>query len=280
MTSSKKHILEELAQCLSQKATADQVVTQTLALLQKVDQRRREHPHDRQRWDARAKDLEESLLENKGRVTVLDQRILELTQEPEPSTSPQEAVADSSKDMMVPELPDPETLESAAKAAHEGPEIHPNVLAAQRMLDLPLFKLPEAPLEDYILAKLFMESSESKSLNSEKRSELSRRIMIYDRSVDQRRQVEHPTESPQERREQMLLRAALDKCLKNQVGTLTLDEINIIIGCYDILLQQADEQSSNDRLVGIVNEAIDKICATWKNMEYLKKSVKKVREKG
>lgn len=271
MTNVKDKFFEELNRHLAEKATEDQVIEQILALLAKVDQRRREHPRDRRRWDVRADDLEETLLESKRRQAFLEQRVIELTRKLEAYIASQDKEADTLNDTMVPELPD--TMEAGTGSTP--PEGRGNVQAAQRILDLPLFKLQDAPLEDFILAKLFLESKESITLSRENREDLTKRIKIYDRSVDRRQQADRSSESATERRRQLVLREALDKCLRNQVGSVTLDEINIIVACYDMLLQEeGHDHSPDDRLLVIVNDAIDKICATWTRMERLQRGVK------
>ena len=86
MSNAYEKLVEELDQCIADKAKEDLVVGQTLALLEKVDQRRREHPLDRPRWDLRADDLEKSLHESQRRLAYLEQRVLELTRKIESPT--------------------------------------------------------------------------------------------------------------------------------------------------------------------------------------------------
>ena len=68
----------------------------------------------------------------------------------------------------------------------------------------------------------------------------------------------------------MRIRRALEKCRNNQMGALSLDDIDLIIGCYDMIAQGEKSANEGDRLLDTINDAIDYICTSWSKLESLR----------
>jgi len=247
-------------------------ISETTELLAKVDIRRRQNPIDRRRWNARADVLEASLFESQRRLNWLNQSILETERKLEALDSP-EAALDLNSVEEIGEEP------AAAKEFSRSDLMSPQQAGAQRILDLPLFKVKDAPLEDFALAKSFRDTGAPAILGKEKTDELIKRIGIYDRSIDNSKRTARKGPTQEERRHQMLIRRALDKCRSNQMGALTLDDIDLIIGCYDMLMQGSTTPDEGDRLLELINRAIDHICNSWSKLEILREAMD-VHEEG
>lgn len=239
-------------------------ITETTEILSKVDVRRRQNPQDRRRWDARADDLEEGLFESQRRLNLLKQNILD--------TERKLAALDIS-DASTETLEEMVGEEAVSQEAAPDDLLSPQQAAAIRILDLPLFKVKDAPLEDFVLAKSFRDTDAPAVLGKARTEELIKRIGIYDRSADNSRRSQRRGSSQEERREQILIRRALDKCRNNRMGALTLDDIDLVIGCYDMLMQGADSPDEGDRLLELVNGAIDHICTSWSKLEVLREAM-------
>lgn len=255
MAEKNEELLELLQRHVNEKTSEERAVADTLDLLRKVDSRRHQNPRDRRRWDARANDLEESLMESRRRLAWAEQRIVEERRklaEPDEAPAKPPASAAANKDI------------GEARS-----ELPPARQAIERILSSPLFKVVGLRLQDFVLAKLFLEASGNKSLGKARAGELEKRIRIYDRSMAQTKAPARG-KPPKERREQMLIRRALDKCRNNQIGTLTVSEIDIIIASYDLIAGHNSGPDDGDRLLVLVNDAIDEICEKWSRLGSLR----------
>lgn len=275
MDSPRETLRALLAQYRKDRQVEKRTIVETMELLGKVDTRRRENPQDRRRWDTRANDLEEGLLESKRRLGWLDQHVLEAVRKLEAldASDGSDGVGDASSDTTVQEFVEEEVASGGSKGSSLSDLLSPQQAAAVRILDLPLFKVKDAPLEDFALAKLFRDSDAATVLGRKKTEELIKRIGIYDRSTDSSRRSERKGPTQEERRHQMLIRRALDKCRNNQMGALTLDDIDLLIGCYDLLMQGTNSADEGDRLLELVNRAIDHICTSWSKLERLREAM-------
>ena len=162
-------------------------------------------------------------------------------------------------------------------AKRDGPD-DDALKAALHILGVPLFKVSELPLQHFVLAKMFCESEGAAQLEKGKIEELTRRIKMYDRSEQSRSRTKRTAVSQEERRHQLLIRKALDKCRSHRMGALTLQEIDIIIGCYDMIVQRDEPSSEDARLLDLINRSIDYICTTWSRLETLRESMDARRE--
>lgn len=281
MSEAHSRLLEQRLVLEEEKLREEGVVMETSALLEKVDQRRREHPEDRRRWDSRANDLEEALLEGRRRLGVTRQRIVDIKRKIETQRSTggaaEDAEAESAESTSkvgdaLPDSPGEIALDKRAEAQRNETATRIRE-ATRRVLSAPRFKLQELPLEDFVLAKMSLDPKAAAPLNRTQADELKQRIKIYDRSVERQRREPRSGPSPEERRQQMVIRKAIEKCRTNQLGSLTLHEIDILIGCYDLVTQKSDANGEDDRLVELINDAIDRICSTWSQMEKLREAM-------
>ena len=277
MDRSLEDLLEQVRLVDGRMNREEHAIAETNALLEKVDRRRRENPGDRRRWDSRANDLEEALIDSRRRLSVAEQRIVDLNREIDSRPGAVEsAVAAADEKTASIHVPSDDGARPAEVGVSEkdskaqGMEVVKRVReAAQQLLDTPRFKLSDLPLQELVLAKMFRESKASASMGKARLEELTQRIKICERSVEHRGRPSRPLPSRSERRQQLLIRRALEKCRTNQLGALTLHEIEIIIGCYDLLVQKVHRGRDDDRLLGLINDAIDKVCASWSRLEKL-----------
>jgi len=250
---------EELARALAEKrqerAVEQQALSDSLALLNRVDEQRRANPETESRWDKRIGYLKDALDESRGRIAALDASIRET------ETRLREGVA---------------SLPEAAPAVfprQDDPGLPTQRrLAAERIVNASFVKLEAVPLEDYVLARAFMASEESATWARERKEELRRRIGIYDRRAERERMQNRPRQSVEERRQQVLLRMVLDKCRAQAYSSLTLGEIDLLIHGCDLLAQHRVTYDDQDRLNEIVNKALDEICQRWAKLETIKSS--------
>jgi hypothetical protein len=142
--------------------------------------------------------------------------------------------------------------------------------AADRVLNAPVFRIESVPLEDFALARAFLDSADSRGMPREAREELVRRIGIYDRRVERERLSGKPRTTLDERRQQVLLRQVIDKCATESFAGLTLGEIDLLIHSYNLLVGRGGELAGDDRLLEIVNRAVDEVCMRWASLERLR----------
>jgi len=250
---------EQLARALAEKrrerAVEQQALTDSLALLNRVDEQRRANPETESRWDKRIGYLKDALDESRGRIAALDIAIRDL----ETRLRDGVPVLSESAPAVFPRQDDPVLPVQRRQAA-------------ERVVNSPLVKLEAVPLEDYVLARAFLASEESAAWARERREELRRRISIYDRRAERERLQTRPRQSIEERRQQVLLRNVLDKCRAQAYSSLTLGEIDLLIHGCDLLAQHRVTYDDEDRLNDIVNKAMDEICQRWAKLETLKNS--------
>lgn len=248
---------EELARTLADKrrerAVEQQAITDTLALLNRVDEQRRANPEAEGRWDKRIGYLKDALDESRGRIAAIDGTIRDL----EKRLRDREINVSEPAPAAFPRQDDPALPEQRR-------------LAAERVVTAPLVKLESIPLEDYVLARSFMASDDAAQWTNVRREELRRRIGIYDRRAERERLQSRPRPSVEDRRQQVLLRNVLDKCRAQAYSSLTLGEIDLLIHGCDLLAQHRVTYDDEDRLNDIVNKAVDEICQRWAKLETIK----------
>jgi hypothetical protein len=146
--------------------------------------------------------------------------------------------------------------------------------AAERVLGAPVFQIEQLALEDFALAKAFLDSTSSRTIPRDRRDELARRIAIYDRRSERARLNARPRQTLEERRQQVVLRQIIDKCRAGSFSALTLGEIDLLIHSHDLLMRHAGSPAEEDRLVDVVNRAVDEICARWAHLDRLKQALR------
>ncbi len=247
-----KEMERDLARKRKERDIETQAIADALALLEKVDEQRRSHPHDRRRWDRRADSLEHLLEESRRRVNWLELAIRDL-------------------EKRLAEITDADNVPKSfarTKAAARSWDVDPHMLgkrrqSAERVLGAPVFKLDEVPLEDFALAKAFLESDEAAQFARERREELRRRIGIYDRRSERQRATLRTTPTVEDRRQQVLLRNVLEKCRAGKYASVTLGEIDLLINSYALIVQQPEIFGDRDRLLGLIDNAVDAVCERW-----------------
>lgn len=259
MADSREELEQELEQRIAERTVQGRVLSDTRALLERVDERRRTRADDRRRWDDRADVLEEALADGRRRMGRIEL-----------------AIADLGKRLDGLRSAGPE---SPALADPFPPDDPPSLIdsrrrAAELVLGAPIFRIEQMALEDFALAKAHLDSTASRTMPREHRDELTRRIAIYDRRAERERFAAKPRATIEERRQQILLRQIIDKCRAGSFGLLTLGEIDVLIHSYDLLMQQAKSPDDEDRLVEVLNRAIDEICGRWASLDRLRLSLR------
>jgi len=228
-------------------------VTDTLALLARIEDQQRADPANEGRWTKRVEYLRDVLDASRERIATIEAAIREL-----------EASGEAAPAETPPTLP---------RAADTG-LIDLRREGAERVIGAPIFKLESLPLEDFALARAFLAAKESAAWPRDRRDELRRRIGIYDRRAERDRLQARPRPSVDERRQQLLLRNVLDKCRAQAYASLTLGEIDLLIHSCDLLVQNAAEVDQDDRLFELVNRAVDEVCQRWSKLESIKDALR------
>lgn len=260
MAETRDDMQRDLARKREERELEAQAIADALALLEKVDGQRREHPEDRRRWDRRADSLERLLEESRRRLNWLDLAIKDLEKKVAGVIQVEEEsgalVVDPGANRATP----PDIDLTLAKRRHE---------SAERVLNAPVFKLDEVSLEDFALAKAFLDSPEAKSFARDRREELRRRIGIYDRRSERQRLGKRSTPTVDERRQQALLRNVLEKCRAGTYPSVTLGEIDLLINSYALIVQHPEIFGDRDRLFGLIDNAVDAVCERWAQLRRL-----------
>lgn len=250
---------EELARALAEKRrereVEQQALTDSLALLNRVDEQRRANPEAEGRWDKRVGYLKDALDESRGRIATIDA-----------------AIRDLEKRLREGAVAIPETAPAIFPRQDDPALPVQRRQAAERVVGAPVVKLDSIPLEDYVLARAFLASDDAAQWTNVRREELRRRISIYDRRAERERLQNRPRQTVEERRQQVLLRNVLDKCRAQAYSSLTLGEIDLLIHGCDLLAQHRVTYEDEDRLNEIVNKAVDEICMRWAKLEAIKNS--------
>ncbi len=255
MTDSRDDLERELEQRIADKTEQERLISDTRALLERVDERRRRQTRERRRWDDRADALEAALTDGRARLGWTKQAIADLGRRLDGLRSA-DAGSPAISSVLPPEEPEP--LGEQRRRA------------AEQILGAPVFRIEHIALEVFALAKAYLDSTASRAMPREQRDELARRIAIYDRRAERERFAARPRMTVEERRQQILLRQIIDKCRAGSLALLTLGEIDLLIHSYDLIVQQAKSADDEDRLVEVINRAVDEICARWASLERLR----------
>lgn len=234
-------------------------------LLSKADQRRRDRRGDRRRWNRTVDNLERTLLERKSRLVGCEQEIIRFTRKLDETEDASEAPpeeADSEETLS--DKPE-EAIEAEAESAVEASPSNAQELtsdefelAAEYMLTIPLKEVGDISLQEVGLVKTFLESEASSGLSAKKRKALGRRIERYDREKE-RKEAAKADSDRKERRQQILLRSALDRCASDQIGSLTLNEIELIANCFEIVSSHSKKADEDAHLKAILEKAVRQI---------------------
>lgn len=264
MADAHETLLQKLKQHERERDNESEAVSAALSLLDRVDRRKADEQHDRRMWDLRADFLEETLIESRGRFAYLEQRIAEIIQK----------LNEDGKEASAKQEGDGRKLTEAIEASTGAQRsvatlIREQQAALDRILTSAPFKLKELPLQDFALAKLFLDSTDAKSLDKKKRDDLIKRIKIFDRRAEREQQASKKGVPIEDRRRQILIRNALDKCMNNKMDNLTLGEIDLLMNCCELIAQQDETSFEDDRLLHLLNKAMDDICRLWSRMQLL-----------
>ncbi len=121
------------------------------------------------------------------------------------------------------------------------------------MLNTPQEALGELTLQEIGLAKSYLETASrlgGATLNLTVLRERIAHCEHHDPSVAA------PGDSRQDRRAQVMLRNALEKCARDQMDDLTLIEVDLIANCCEVMLQRGIQSPNEARLRGLLGQAV------------------------
>lgn len=230
MRATKNEIREELAVLVQEQAETQANLLRVRELLERADQRKKDNPEEARNWNKKLDRLEETLLREKSRLARCEQDIVAAHRNLEDIERKQEAPA--------PDAPGEDTFEGATRRA----------LAHQEEDTV------DASLEEAALVRTALESREEARPEDHITRALARRVEQYKSEPDAARETQRGL-----RRKQHLLRDAIEKCVSDQIGTVTLDEIHLLTNCYAIVRERDSESEEDRRLSEVLEQAIARL---------------------
>jgi hypothetical protein len=245
MTTPGKQMLSDVSRLEQEHAHERNTVDHIRALLIRADARRAQEPDNVRRWNRVLDNLETALDEAKGRLERCETRLNQARQAECESTSLADGDAPSSlaevDSRPAPFLPaQPGNAEASA--------------AAQFLLQAPLDTVENAPLEQVALARNYLSwrSRTGHANGDEKRLAGRIELAIQGRTPG-------ASSTVRERRQQFILRAAVDKIVAGRVDSMTFRELELVVSSYTVLVQRPERTVSEERLVWILAKAAGEV---------------------
>ncbi len=233
-----KHQLQALRERLAQEEETLQRVTD---LLNKADARRLNEPKDQRKWNEILTNLEHSLDLAKARISQTKQEIGLLIRQIEKETSSTFDDDDKFWESSTVESP----LKDFKAVSNE---------AAQRIIDLPIDEISRLTLDqvDQMHKQISAENaaaSESPKHKNKPTVFLPPEDEVYDDEYDE--QV-----TPKESQSQIVLRNAIAKIQAHRIDSMTAEEIQLTITCYNKFVKIKNPSPRDERLRRIIGAAI------------------------
>ncbi len=229
MLTTEEEFMQELAVLTREQEETLSNLIRVRDLLDRADQRKKDNPSDARSWNKKLDNLEESLLREKSRLARCEQDIRYTRSKLEEfKTKP---------DAPVPDAPgDDPTFE---EATHEA-------LAHQEK------DAVDASLEEAGLVQTALESQDDDDPEDHIKRVLVRRVQLYKNGNSST-----PTVSQRDlRRQQHLLRNVIKKCTPEQIGTVTINEIHLVVNCYAIMTERATISEEDRRLCEVIEQVV------------------------
>jgi len=258
MSKAEAKIREELRELEKRKAEADAAVVHILQLLETADERRK--TEDERRWNRLLDHLENALDLTRSRVTMYVQEIRsrerQLDELRQTGVTPPSASSLAGSD-----------LEEGILSGAQLPTAH--IQAAEQILAMSLEDLGNLTLEEVaaLTERLHEGASagfepgapEPESGQSPPRKETALAARIE--HAKQKRQAlaaQHraPPPSFQERRRQKLLRDAITNVKSGDMGSMTLEEIELVMNCHKAVAEREHPSESDVRLKDMLAPAL------------------------
>ncbi len=250
MHSDTQNAREKLERLVQQRVQHKENLNTVLALLDKADRRRIAEPGNSHRWNKVLDNLESCLDEAKAKLESCELAIHRLEREIQGEKSPDVDTAPSlaarpelSKEEM--DLLDGVGLFSAA-----------SMEAAKRILSMSLEDVSHLTLEE--VATLHSQiADENTQAGGVLPGHLAGRIELANQIQAEEAAKPAPGILPPERRQQAILRAAIDKISANRLNTLTEEETRLVISSYELLCSRLTVGPKDERLKRILGAAVN-----------------------
>jgi hypothetical protein len=214
---------------LEKREKRQDVVEETLKLIGRAEERHRNDKKRRRKWNRILIRLEDSLLEAKKAVAECDTLMeVERGREEKPAEEPE-------------------------RKEVQPPDADAEALAAYRVVDTPVEGLADISLEDVALAQAYMARDSYAAHDEGFKRTLAAKLELA--SQLPRAQSSVPKEA--ERRNQPLLREAIERMQTGGVGAISDDELDLLVNCYTILSNKIVPTTNNNRLLELISRTIE-----------------------
>ena len=212
------------------------VAEETLKLIGRAEERHRNDKKNRRKWNRILIRLEDSLLEAKKAVAECD-TLMEVER-----GRGEKPVEEPDREGAQPEQP---------------PDADPEALAAYRIVETLVEGLADISLEDVALAQAYMARDSYAAHDEGFKRTLAAKLELA--SQLPRSQGLAPNQA--ERRDQGLLREAVEKMQAGEIGAMSDDELDLLVSCYTILSNKLVPTTNNNRLLEIISRTIEPLRA-------------------
>ena len=228
-------------------------------LLSRADARREAEPENYRKWNRVLDNLEAALSEAKFELERCDRcienerrwhQMLEETGVPAEEILPQPCTPPDGSDVITRENPgNPEAA-----------------TAARMLLETPLETVEAAPLEQVALAQTYLAWRRKSGLANGADRRLAGRIELAIQGRNGKAAKPTVTRTLQERRQQRALRDVVAKIQWKRLDTLTIRDLELAVECCTVLAQRPGLDSSEQRLKGILLQAITEVDRSLNNL--------------
>ena len=232
MLTTEEEFMQELAVLTREQEETISNVIRVRHLLDRADQRKKDNPSEARSWNRKLDNLEESLLREKSRLARCEQDIRYTRRKLDEFKTKPEAP--------VPDAPGEET--TFEEATH-------------RALTHQEEEAVDASLEEAGLVQTALGSQDDDDPEDHIKRVLVRRVQLY-----KNEDSPIPTESQRAlRRQQHLLRKVITKCTPEQIGTVTVNEIHLVVNCYAIIKERSADSEEDRRLCDLIERSVRRL---------------------
>jgi len=218
---------------LEKREKRQDVVEETLKLIGRAEDRHRNDKKQRRKWNRILIRLEDSLLEAKKAVAECDTLMeVERGRAEKPAEEPEREPA-------------------------QPPDADPEALAAYRIVDTPVEGLADISLEDVALAQAYMARDSYAAHGEGFKRTLAAKLELAGQLP--RAQSAPPKQT--ERRNQPLLREAIQKMQTGGIEKMSDDELDLLVNCYTVLSNRLVPTANTNRLLEIISRTIEPLRA-------------------
>jgi hypothetical protein len=213
------------------------------SLLVRADARRMEDSADARRWHATLNNLERTFDEANVQLAECETRI-----EGEKRRAAYKAELDS----VVSSVGDPASLSRSApaKSLIGSPMAQ---VAVQRVEDRELHELDDVSLEEAAFVQAAINEGAGTDHELDRIAALARKLEFANQT---RAETAQSSASGTNARSQLTLRSAVDKIVSGKLKTVTLEEFELVLGCFMVLQRRIDPGPADVRLREILEKSL------------------------